>query len=173
MESAELDFRPFAPAEICAALLDQGQYLCSIRRMYRILDDRLIRETVVKQGIVRDQLTLHSDRGPSMRSQTVAQLLATLGISSDFPGLDAAAGYGFLVSSPRPVLNEASRCSDPQEFNRHFLNWLIEYNFHRSHIGLNYLRPIDVAFGGAKALPMYPSHTSLLTSGLLDSRLTV
>jgi putative transposase len=43
------------------------------------LAERLIRETVVKEGIVRDQLTIHSDRGPSMRSQTVAQLLATLG----------------------------------------------------------------------------------------------
>ena len=45
------------------------------------LAERLIRETVVKQGVARDRLTLHSDRGPSMRSQTVAQLLATLGIT--------------------------------------------------------------------------------------------
>jgi transposase InsO family protein len=43
--------------------------------------ERFICETVVKQGIVRDQLTIHSDRGSSMRSQTVAQLLATLGIT--------------------------------------------------------------------------------------------
>jgi putative transposase len=42
---------------------------------------RLILEMVVREGIVRDQLTFHSDRGPSMRSQTVAQLLATLGFS--------------------------------------------------------------------------------------------
>jgi len=45
------------------------------------LAERLIRETVVKEGIVHDQLTIHSDRGPAMRSQTVAQLLATLGIT--------------------------------------------------------------------------------------------
>jgi putative transposase len=144
-----------APAEVYATLLDQRQYLCSIRTMYRILDEqqevrerrdqlrhptyhkpqlvatapnqvwswditkllgpakwtyyhlyvildiysryvvgwmlahresddlaeRLIRETVVKEGVVRDQLTIHSDRGPAMRSQTVAQLLATLGIT--------------------------------------------------------------------------------------------
>ena len=153
-----LDSAPFAdkaPAEVYATLLDQGQYLCSIRTMYRVLDsrkevrerrdqlrhptyhkpqllatapnqlwswditkllgpskwtyfhlyvildifsryvvgwmlasresehlaERLIRETVVKEGVVRDQLTIHSDRGPSMRSQTVAQLLATLGIT--------------------------------------------------------------------------------------------
>jgi putative transposase len=46
------------------------------------LAERLIRATVIKEGVVRDQLTIHSDRGPSMRSQTVAQLLATLGIVS-------------------------------------------------------------------------------------------
>jgi len=45
------------------------------------LAERLIRETVLDEGIVRDQLTIHSDRGPSMRSHTMAQLLATLGIT--------------------------------------------------------------------------------------------
>ena len=31
-------FADKAPAEVYATLLDQGQYLCSIRTMYRILD---------------------------------------------------------------------------------------------------------------------------------------
>ena len=130
-------FADKAPAEVYAALLDQGEYLCSIRTMYRILDDqrevrerrdqlrhptyhkpqlvatapnqvwswditkllgpakwtyfhlyvildiysryvvgwmlasresehlaeRLIRETVLKQGIARDQLTIHAIAG--------------------------------------------------------------------------------------------------------------
>ena len=33
-------FADKAPAEVYAALLDQGRYLCSIRTMYRILDSR-------------------------------------------------------------------------------------------------------------------------------------
>ena len=41
----------------------------------------LIRETLVKEGIRRDPLTIHSDRGPAMRFQAVAQLLATLGVT--------------------------------------------------------------------------------------------
>jgi len=45
------------------------------------LAERLIRETVLQEGVARDQLTIHSDRGPSMRSQTVAQLLASPGIT--------------------------------------------------------------------------------------------
>ena len=47
-----LDSEPFAdkaPAEVYAALLDQGQYLCSIRTMYRVLDSEEVRER-------RDQL---------------------------------------------------------------------------------------------------------------------
>ena len=33
-------FADKAPAEVYATLLDQGQYLCSIRTMYRVLDSR-------------------------------------------------------------------------------------------------------------------------------------
>ena len=33
-------FADKAPAEVYAVLLDQGKYLCSIRTMYRILDDQ-------------------------------------------------------------------------------------------------------------------------------------
>jgi hypothetical protein len=44
------------------------------------LAQRLIRETCAKRDVAADQLTLHSDRGPAMQSQTVAQLLATLGV---------------------------------------------------------------------------------------------
>ncbi|NCV59399.1 MAG: IS3 family transposase, partial [Betaproteobacteria bacterium] len=45
------------------------------------LAERLIRETLIKEGIGRDRLTIHSDRGAAMRSQAVAQLLATLGVT--------------------------------------------------------------------------------------------
>ncbi len=45
------------------------------------LAKRLIAETLTKQRIQRDQLTIHADRGPSMKSQGVAVLLASLGIT--------------------------------------------------------------------------------------------
>ena len=45
---------------------------------------RLIRETAEKQGVRQDQLTLHSDRGSPMVSQTLGQLLTTLGLSPSF-----------------------------------------------------------------------------------------
>lgn len=45
------------------------------------LAKRLIAETLTKQRIQRNQLTIHADRGPSMKSQGVAVLLASLGIT--------------------------------------------------------------------------------------------
>jgi putative transposase len=148
-------FVDLAPPQIHTALLDEGVFLCSIRTMYRILDDahevrerrdqlrhptyhkpeliatapnqvwswditllkgpvktsrfhlyvildiysryvvgwllaerecqdlaaRLIRETCEKQEVMADQLTIHSDRGPAMKSQTVAQMLGALGVT--------------------------------------------------------------------------------------------
>jgi putative transposase len=144
-----------APYEVYATLLDEGQYHCSIRTMYRILDDnkevkerrnqlshptyqkpellatapnqvwswditkllgpvkwtyfylyvimdifsryvvgwmiaqaesavlaeRLIGETCTKQNIDKGQLTLHADRGSSMKSKPVALLLSDLGVT--------------------------------------------------------------------------------------------
>src|SRR6202008_535587 len=43
------------------------------------LAEVLIRQTCAKQGIGRDQLTIHADRGSSMPSQPVAVLLSHLG----------------------------------------------------------------------------------------------
>ena len=148
-------FVDLAPAEVYATLLDEGQYLCSERTMYRILAahhevrerrnqlrhpryaapellarrpnelwswditkllgpakwtyfylyvmldvfsryvvgwmvahresatlaERFIRETCARQGIARDQLTIHADRGPAMTSKPVALLLADLGVT--------------------------------------------------------------------------------------------
>jgi putative transposase len=45
------------------------------------LAKRLIAETCAKQGIEPGQLTVHADRGSSMRSQGVAMLLGSLGIT--------------------------------------------------------------------------------------------
>ena len=41
----------------------------------------LIAETLAAQGVQRDQLTLHADRGTSMTSKPVAQLLVDLGVA--------------------------------------------------------------------------------------------
>jgi putative transposase len=58
------------------------------------LAERFARETCARQGIGREELTIHADRGPAMTSKPVALLLADLGttktharphVSSDNP----------------------------------------------------------------------------------------
>ena len=45
------------------------------------LAERLLADTIAKQGIDRSQLTIHADRGSSMASKPVALLLADLGVT--------------------------------------------------------------------------------------------
>ena len=45
------------------------------------LAERFIAETLKKEGVERGTLTLHSDRGTSMRSRTVAEMLDDLGVA--------------------------------------------------------------------------------------------
>jgi putative transposase len=45
------------------------------------LAERLIAETIAREGVARDRLKLHADRGSSMTSKEVAQLLADLGVA--------------------------------------------------------------------------------------------
>ncbi len=45
------------------------------------LASKLIRETVEKQNVREDELIIHSDRGPSMTSHSVSQLLISLGVT--------------------------------------------------------------------------------------------
>ena len=148
-------FQDCSPAAICATLLDEGAYPCSIRTMYRVLQENggtrerrdqlthppyqkpellatapnqlwswditklrgpakwtyfylyvildvfsryvvgwmvalretaalastLIEETCAKQNVPPGQLTIHADRGSSMRSKPVAFLLADLSVT--------------------------------------------------------------------------------------------
>lgn len=113
---------------------------------------RLIRETCVKQDVSADQLTIHSDRGPSMKSQTVAQLLAALGI---------------IKSQSRPHVSNDNPFSESQfktlkyrpEFPAHFASYdegrafcvkfFAWYNDEHYHSGLRMLTPASVHHGQA------------------------
>ena len=216
-----------APREVYATLLDEGQYLCSVRTMYRLLGEdntskerrnqlrhpnytkpellatgpnqvwswditkllgpqkwtyyhlyvildiysryvvgwmlahcesadlasRLIRETVEKQGVSEDQLTIHSDRGPSMASQTVAQLLATLGVvkshsrphvSNDNPFSESQ----FKTMKYRPQFPKRfGGFEDALTHCRSFFEW---YNDEHYHSGIGLLTPAVLHYGEAE-----------------------
>ena len=70
------------------------------QRESAMLAEHLIAETLAKQNIKRDQLTIHADRGSSMRSKPVAFLLADLGVTKPIAG-----------HTPRPIIPTQKRSS--------------------------------------------------------------
>ena len=219
-------FMDASPHTIHATLLDEGQYLCSVRTMYRILAQegelkerrnvcrhpqyakpelmatapnqlwswditklkgpvtwtyfylyvildvfsrytvgwmvasresatlakKLIRETCAKQGIPREQLTLHADRGSSMKSKAVALLLADLGVtkthsrphvSNDNPFSESQ----FKTLKYRPEFPQRfGSLQDARSFCRPFFDW---YNTEHRHAGIAFMTPENVHYGRA------------------------
>ena len=222
-------FQDCAPAAIQATLLDEGQYLCSTRTMYRVLNadgasrerrdqlthpayqkpeflatapnqlwswditklrgpvkwtyfylyvildvfsryavgwmlalresaalaTTLIEETCSKQIIQPGELTVHADRGSSMRSKPVAFLLADLSItkthsrpytSNDNPYSESQ----FRTMKYRPEFPDRFGCiQDARAFCQPFFAW---YNDHHRHSGIGMLTPAMVHFGQAPAI---------------------
>ena len=215
-------FCDMAPAEIYAALLDEGRYYCSIRTMYRILarhgqcvqrrqkapgnyskpellatkpneiwswditklkgpakwqyfllytiidiysryivgwliaeresDElarELIAETILRQEIVPGTLTLHADRGSSMKSNTVSQLLCDLGVrrthsrphvSNDNPFSES----NFKTLKYRPDFPERfGSIQDARAHCKRFVNW---YNSQHHHSGIAMFTPEQVHY---------------------------
>ena len=108
-----------------------------------ILADRLIAETVEKEGVTSG-LTIHADRGPSMTSKPVAYLLADLGItkshsrphvSDDNPFSEAQ--FKTLKYHPGFPPRFGS-IEDARAFCRTFFGW---YNGEHRHSGIGLLTP--------------------------------
>jgi putative transposase len=219
-------FMDKSPRQVYASLLDDGEYLCSVRTMYRILDEdnasqerrnqlqrpnykkpqllatapnqvwswditkllgpqkwtyyylyvildifsryvvgwmlahreqadlatRLIRETIEKQNVAEDQLIIHSDRGPSMTSHSVAQLLGALGVtkshsrphvSNDNPFSESQ----FKTMKYRPEFPDRfGGYDDGLSFCRRFFPW---YNDEHYHSGIGLVTPAMLHYGQA------------------------
>jgi putative transposase len=218
-------FQDQAPYEIYATLLDEGQYHCSIRTMYRILTakhghvkerrrrhqrthyqkpellatkpnevwswditklkgpvkwtyfylyvildifsryvvgwmvahreqkalaKRLIEQSCIKQNIEPGQLTVHADRGSSMKSKVVAHLLADLGVSKSHsrPHVSNDNPYSesqFKTLKYRPEFpNRFGSIQDARAFCLPFFNW---YNKEHRHSGIALMTPEQVHYG--------------------------
>jgi len=214
------------PADVVAALLDEGRYLCSTRTMYRILDEekevkerrnqrthpiyerpellatrpnevwswditklkgpvkwtyyqlyvildifsryvvgwmvaeresaelakRLIRESCLKQEVHSDQLTLHADRGSSMKSKPLAMMLSDLGVTKTHsrPHVSNDNPYSeshFKTLKYRPGFPERfGSLQDARTFCQEFFTW---YNTQHHHSGIAWLTPEDMHYGRA------------------------
>ena len=115
-----------------------------------ILAKRLITETCRRQGIDEAQLTLHADRGTSMRSKAVAFLLADLGVtkshsrpyvSDDNPYSEAQ----FKTLKYRPDFPKKFGCI--QGSRAHCVDFFTWYNDEHHHSGLAMFTPAEVHYG--------------------------
>jgi putative transposase len=119
------------------------------------LAETLIAETCVKQGIQRDQLTLHADRGSAMRSKPVALLLSDLGVtkthsrpytSNDNPYSEAQ----FKTLKYRPDFPDRfGSLVDARGWAQPFFQW---YNNDHYHTGLNLMTPAMIHYGLAETV---------------------
>lgn len=213
-----------APAQVFAALLELGIYLCSIRTMYRILStndqvrerraqrqhptytkpqlvatapnqvwtwditklpgptkgtyfslyvildlfsryivgwqvatresaavyQELVEACCKDQGVMPEQLTIHSDRGAPMTAKSTALLYADLGIikshsrpytSNDNPYSEA----NFRTLKYRPDMpDQLGSVEHARQVVRALVGW---YNDEHYHLGLALLHPVDVHYG--------------------------
>ncbi len=114
----------------------------------------LIQESCQRQTIDAGQLIIHADRGPSMTSQPVALLLATLGVvpshsrphvSDDNPFSEAQ----FKTLKYRPDFPARfGGYEDAETFCQRFFPW---YNTEHRHVALGLMTPYDIHYGLAQA----------------------
>jgi putative transposase len=119
-------------------------------REQKALAKRLIEDSCHKQMIEPKQLTLHADRGSSMKSKVVAHLLADLGVtkthsrphvSNDNPYSEAQ----FKTLKYCPQFPERFGCiQDSRSFCQEFFFW---YNKEHHHSGIALLTPEQVHYG--------------------------
>ena len=116
------------------------------------LAKRLIEHTCLKQNIAPGQLTVHADRGSSMKSKPVALLLADLGVvkthsrphvSDDNPYSESQ----FRTLKYRPGFPDRfGSIEDARGFCQSFFTW---YNHQHHHSGLGLMTPAMVHHGQA------------------------
>jgi putative transposase len=122
------------------------------RRESTALAKHLISESCEKEAVQPDQLIIHADRGPSMKSKGVAQLMGDLGVtkshsrphvSNDNPFSESQ----FKTLKYRPDFPDRfGGVEDCLGFCRGFFYW---YNIEHCHSGIAMLTPEAVHHGHA------------------------
>jgi putative transposase len=112
----------------------------------------LFENALDKHAVSPGQLTLHADRGPSMKAKATALLLADLGVtkshsrpytSNDNPFSESQ----FKTMKYQPQFPERFGCiQDAKTFCRRFFAW---YNQDHHHLGIGLMTPNQVHYGQA------------------------
>lgn len=132
------------------------------------LAEQLIADTVAKHNIFPGTLTLHADRGTSMRSKPVAALLVDLQVTKTHsrPHVSDDNPYSesqFKTLKYRPDFPERfGSIQDARAHCQHFFHW---YNNVHRHSGIGLMPPEAMHYGGVKALTQ--QRTSTLQAAFL------
>jgi putative transposase len=112
----------------------------------------LVKASCKDQGVVPEQLTIHSDRGAPMTAKSTALLYADLGIakshsrpytSNDNPYSES----NFRTMKYRPDMpDRLGSLEHARQVVRALVDW---YNDDHYHVGLSLLHPADVHYGRA------------------------
>ncbi len=112
----------------------------------------LFEDAAAKHHVPAGQLTLHADRGPSMKAKATALLLADLGVtkshsrpytSNDNPFSESC----FKTLKYQPQFPKRFGCiQDAKTFCRAFFDW---YNRQHHHLGIGLMTPDQVHYGQA------------------------
>jgi len=108
------------------------------------LADRLIAETVAREGVGRGTLVLHADRGPSMTSGEVSRLLASLGVGQSHSRPHVSNDNPYSESHFKTLKYRHGfparfgSIEDARAFLGTFFGW---YNGEHRHVGIGLLTP--------------------------------
>jgi putative transposase len=119
------------------------------------LSKRLINETILKQGITKDQLTIHSDRGSPMIAKGVAHLLADLGVTKSLSRPHVSNDNPFSESQFRTFKYRPDfpdRFGSYEDGHAHCSRFFGWYNDDHRHSGIGLHTPADVHYGRAESI---------------------
>jgi putative transposase len=119
------------------------------------LSKRLINDTIAKQGVTKDQLTIHSDRGSPMIAKGVAHLLADLGVTKSLSRPHVSNDNPFSESQFRTFKYRPDfpdRFGSFEDAHAHCARFFTWYNDDHRHSGIGLHTPADVHYGRAEAI---------------------
>ncbi len=127
-------------------------------REQKALAKRLIEQSCLKQQIEPGQLTLHADRGSSMKSKVVAQLLADLGVTKTHSRPHVSNDNPYSESQFRTLKycpqfpQRFGSIQDCRGFCQEFFSW---YNKEHRHSGIALMTPEQVHYGLADQITQH------------------
>lgn len=114
------------------------------------LAEHLFAETVARHGVEPGSLTVHADRGSAMRSDGLAQLLGSLGVTRSFSRPHVSDDNAFSESQFKTLKYQPDypeRFSSPAHARAWCQEFFAWYNDVHQHSGLALFTPADVFYG--------------------------